>query len=106
MSYDVLMRLAHHRLIVNDMTSYTDIVGDLGQPIFPIRQKESTWLLGWSDDTKRTDANHRIKGILFTPAGKELFAVVEKTPNPEYTAAMLKALEREGWTVVPAAIAS
>ena len=34
LSYDVLMRLAHHRLIVNDMMeSHTDLVEDSSQPI-------------------------------------------------------------------------
>ena len=96
LSYDVLMRLAHHRLIVNDMTSYIDLVVDSSQlPL--VRQQELTWLLRWSDDTKR----HRINGILFTPAGKELFPVVQKSPNPAYTAAMLKALGQEGCTAIP-----
>ena len=103
LSYDVLMRLAHHRLIVNDMTSYLDIPIDPSRPIFAAKQQGLTLILRWSDDTKRTAAVHRIEGILFTPAGKELFAVVQKVPNPAYTAAMLKALEQGGWTVLPVA---
>ena len=31
LSYDILMRLAHHRLIVNDMTSGVDVVVDSSQ---------------------------------------------------------------------------
>ena len=96
LSYDVLMRLAHHRLIVNDMTSYIDLVVDSSR-LEVVRQHELTWLLHWSDETKR----HRIKGILFTPAGKELFPVVQKISNPAYTAAMLKALQQEGCTAGP-----
>ena len=106
LSYDVLMRLAHHRLIVNDMTSYTSFALNSSQPGLPVRQQESAWLLRWSDDAKQTDSSQRIKGILFTPAGKELFAVVQKTPTPAFTAAMLKALEQEGWTVTPISIAT
>ena len=101
LSYEVLMRLAHHRLIVNDMNSYRDIAVSLGQPRGPYRQQESAWLLRWTDDTKPNDAAHPINGVLFTPAGKELFAVVQKTPNPAYTAAMLKTLEQDGWTTIP-----
>ena len=101
LSYDVLMRLAHHRLIVNDMNSYIDLPMSSSQPIVPVRQQESSWALHWSDDPKRTDSDRRIKGILFTPAGIELFAVVEKIPNPPYTEAMLKTLGQEGWTVIP-----
>ena len=99
LSYDVLMRLAHHRLIVNDMGSHIDL--GPSRPIVAVKQQELTLVLRWSDDTKGTDAVHRIEGILFTPAGKELFAVVQQIPNPAYTAAMLKALEQKGWTVIP-----
>ena len=106
LSYDVLMRLAHHRLIVNDMTSYLNISLDSSQPGLLVRQQESAWLLRWSDDAKQTASNQRIKGILFTPAGKELFAVVQKIPNPAYTTAMLKALEQEGWAATPISIAT
>ena len=96
LSYDLLMRLAHHRLIINDMNSYTDLAVDSSQ-LAIVRQQELTWSLHWSDDTKP----HRIKGILFTLAGKELFPVVEKIPNPAYTAAMVKALGEAGCTAVP-----
>ena len=95
LSYDVLMRLAHHRLIVNDMTSYVDLVVDSSQ-LGVVRHQESNWLMRWSANTK----HHRIKGILFTPAGQELFAVVEKIPIPAYTSAMSKALGQEGCTMV------
>ena len=101
LSYDVLMRLAHHRLIVNDMNSYLDLPIDPSRPIVAAKQQGLTLELRRSDDTKGTAAVHRIDGILFTPAGIELFAVVETTPNPAYTAAMLTALEQGGWTVIP-----
>ena len=96
MSYDVLMRLAHHRLIVNDMTSYIDLVVSSSQEGI-VRQRELAWLLRWPEGTK----HHQIKGILFTLAGQELFPVVEKIPNPAYIAAMVKALGQEGCTVTP-----
>ena len=101
LSYDILMRLAHHRLIVNDMNSYINVAVGSRQPIVAVQQQELAWLLRWAVDTKPNDATHRIKGILFTPAGKELFAVVQKTPNPAYTSAMLKTLEQDGWTTIP-----
>ena len=101
LSYDVLMRLSHHRLIINDMNSYIDVALSAGHPIVAVRQQESVWLLRWGGDTQPNDAAHRLNGILFTPAGKELFAIVQKTPNPEYTAAMLKTLEQDGWTTTP-----
>ncbi len=100
LSYDVLIRLAHHRLIVNEMKSEIDFPAVANQRKILVRQQESAWLLRWGD-TKPNDAAHRIKGILFTLAGEELFAVVQKTPNPAYTAAMLKTLEQDGWTTIP-----
>ena len=101
LSYEVLIRMAHHRLIVNEMNSHMTLGGSSSALTVPVRQHESTWSLRWSDDTKPPDADLQIGGILFTPAGCELFPVVEKTPNPAYTAAMLNALEHDGWTVVP-----
>ena len=100
LSYDVLMRLAHHRLINNEMNTATNIGIGSRLPKVGVRQQNSAWALRWSDETQGPDAVHLMSGILFTPAGKELFAVVEKTPNPAYTAAMLKALEQGGWTVI------
>ena len=101
LSYDVLMRLAHHRLIINDMSSAIEFTVNSSQSIVAVRQHEFSWSLRRSDNKKRTNAEHRIEGILFTPAGKELFPVVQKIPNPAYKAAMLKALEQDGWTVTP-----
>ncbi len=106
LSYDVLMRLSHHRLIVNDMTSYIEFTDELSQLEFVARQQELTWTLHWSSNSGQNKENHRIKGLLFTPAGTELFAVVQKIPNPAYTAAMLNALKQEGWTATPISIAS
>ena len=99
LSYDVLTNLAHHRLIDNNMASYIDIEADTRKSNLVVQQHEITWLLRRSDATTETDGHGRIKGILFTPAGKELFAVVQKNPSPAYTSAMLKALDQEGWTV-------
>ena len=96
LSYDVLMRLAHHRLIVNEMNTHIELPSDPSR-LELVRQQELTWLLRWSEDTD----THRIKGILFTLAGKELFPVVQKTPIPAYTTAMLTALEQEGCTAIP-----
>ena len=101
LSYEVLMRLAHHRLIVNDMTSYQTFTSTSSQPTVLVRHQESSWVLSRTDDTKRTEPGPRINGVLFTPAGRELFAVVQRIPNLPYTAAMLKALDQNGWTAIP-----
>ena len=101
LSYEVLIRLAHHRLIVNDMNSYRTFTANSSQMIVQIRHQESNWLLYWSRETDGTHAQRQIKGLLFTPAGKELFPVVEKIPMPDYTVAMLKNLEKEGWKLIP-----
>ena len=101
LSYDVLMRLAHHRLIVNDMNSRIEFPAVASQSGFTVQQQKSAWLLRWAGEIKPNDTVYGIGGILFTPAGEELFAVVQKTPNLAYTAAMLKTLELDRWTVVP-----
>ena len=101
LSYNVLMRLAHHRLIVGDMNTYTTVAVGARDPTVVVRQKESAWLLRLSDHKKQTDEGYRIKGILFTPAGKELFAVVKTISTPAYTAAMLKHFKQEGWEAIP-----
>lgn len=99
LSYAVLTRLAHHRLIVNEMNSgITLSTSASGQIRVIVRQQELAWVLDRTADSKPTP---RIGGILLTPAGEELFAVVEKIPNPAYTAAMLKTLEDDGWKVEP-----
>ena len=106
LSYDVLMRLAHHRLIINDMTSYVTLNMGASRPMLPVQQQDHIWLLQRTNGTGQTDASYRISGILFTPAGKELSAVVEKIPDLAYTEAMLKSLQQEGWAVIPLAKAS
>ena len=97
LSYDNLLRLAHHRLIVNDMNSYITVAMGVKEPAITVRQGGSFWLLRLSDPSKLSDDGYRLQGILFTPAGKELFAVVRKIPTPAYTAAMLQHLKKEGW---------
>ena len=68
MSYDVLMRLAHHRLIVNDMTSYIDIGADTTES--NLRWSNNTvitWLLRKSDGLRNERlATVELMGILFT----------------------------------------
>ena len=97
LGFDVLMRLAHHRLIINDMTSYRELERGSIQSGLQVRHADSTWLLRPSDAAKNKDAPIRINGLLFTPAGEELFAVVQKIPNPAYTSAMVSALSRDSW---------
>ncbi len=98
LSYEILMRLAHHRLIVSDMSTRLNFSTDLGQRRVIVRQQESAWALRKSDDS---EPNTQIGGVLFTPAGKELFAVVQKIPVPAYTEAMLQTLKKNGWKVTP-----
>ena len=97
--YEVLAGLAHHRLIIGDMTTYHDLPLGPSQPMIPVQHQELTLILRRPNDETPNDRTHRIRGILFTTAGKELFAVVEKTPVPEYREAMVTSLEKEGWIV-------
>ena len=100
LSYNVLMRLAHHRLINNEINTAIDIGVGSRPTRVRVRQQNSAWTLLWSNETQGPDAVRPMHGILLTPAGEELFAVVEKMPNPEYTIAMVRALELEGWEVI------
>ena len=96
LSYDVLMRLAHHRLANNEMNSRLNISGGL-KPIFFAIHQGKMWLLESSTET----SSRPINGILFTPAGEELARVVESIAVPEYTNAMFQHLKNQGWVVRP-----
>ena len=100
LSYDVLIRLAHHRLIVNDMNSYRTITGGSLGPIYPVKHQGKSVVLRPSSQNN-TVSSLQIKGILFTPAGEELARVVEHIPMPEYTQAMIEDLKKQGWDVLP-----
>ena len=101
LSYDVLMRLAHHRLIINDWTSRR-VVGRSPSGIFFITKHQGqSWYMQWPTDSASAAIRRPISGILFTPAGAELSRVVERIPVPEYTKAMFEQLEKEGWRVTP-----
>ena len=96
LSFDVLMRLAHHRLIVNDVNSRLNLSGG-PKPIFFATHQGQVRLLESSTET----SSRLINGILFTPAGEELARVVERIAVPEYTEAMLQDLYKQGWAVRP-----
>ena len=100
--YDVLAGLAHHRLINGDISTHYKPAISPRQPIYHVQHQELTFILSRPNDELRNDAARRISGLLFTPAGKELFAVVEKSPVPEYRAAMLRSLAQEGWIITHA----
>ena len=97
LSFDVLMKLAHHRLIVSDVDSCLNVSGG-PKPIFFATHQGQVWLLESSTET----SSRPIKGIVFTPAGEELARVVERIAVPEYTEAMLQDLDKQGWVVRPA----
>ena len=92
LSYDVLMRLVHHRLINNDMNSRLNISGGV-KPVYLATHQGQMWLLESSTET----SSRPINGILFTPAGEEMARVVEIIQVPEYTKAMFQDLEKQGW---------
>ena len=105
LSFDVLMRLAHHRLIVNGMNSLLNVNG-VPKPIFLTRHQDKTWLMEPKTETTLENPSVPIRGILFTLAGEELFRAVERIPVPEYTKAMFEDLEKQGWNVRPVSMAS
>ena len=96
LSFDVLMRLAHHRLIVNEMDSRLNVSGSPKPIYFATHQGEGRLLESSTETSPRP-----IKGILFTPAGVELARVVERIAVPEYTVAMFQDLDKQGWVVRP-----
>ncbi len=105
LSYDVLIKLAHHRLIVNDMTSRRTITGGAVGPIYPVKHQGKSYVLRASPQ-HNTASSLEISGILFTPAGEELARIVEHIPLPEYTQAMIEDLKKGGWDVLPVSDAS
>ena len=96
LSFDVLMRLAHHRLIVNELNAHLSVSG-ASKPIFLATHQGQSWLLESATET----ASRPINGVLFTPAGEELARVVERIAVPEYTEAMFQDLDKQGWVVRP-----
>ncbi len=97
--YEVLARLVHHRLIVSNMDTRRTLTAREGQLEVAAQQQDLFLILHPSTDGERGNQTGHISGLLFTPAGEELFAVVEKTPVPEYRAAMLTSLKQQGWSV-------
>ena len=98
LSYDILMDLAHHRLINNDMNTHINYNSDALREgaVIPVSHAGRSMML------RRSDLNaevSQIKGVLFTRAGKELFRVVERIPTPEYSRKMVETLEADGWSV-------
>ena len=90
LSYEVLMRLAHHRLIINDWTSRLNIGGSPSGISYLADHQGQTLTIASSIDSDSTTTSRSIFGILFTSAGEELSRVVERIPVPEYTQAMLE----------------
>ena len=101
LSYDVLMRLAHHRLIINDMNSRINFSGRSSEILSILDHQGMSWVLRWSTGSNSPATTRSISGILFTPAGQELSRVVERIPVPEYAQSMFEHLKGEGWTAIP-----
>ena len=101
LSYDVLMRLAHHRLINNDMNSRLNFSGGPPGLCFPANHQGQTFVITSPIGSDSTTTSRSISGILFTPAGEGLSRVVERIPVPEYTQAMFEELKKQDWTVTP-----
>ena len=101
LSYDALMRLAHHRLIIGDMGSRINFSGSPLEILSIFSHQGETWVLRSPTGSDSPATTRSISGILFTPAGQELFRVVERIPVPAYTQAMFEYLEKEGWTAIP-----
>ena len=101
LSYDVLMKLAHHRLISSEMSSGENFSSASSRAIAILNHQGKTWALRWSTSSDSPSTTRLMSGILFTPAGEELSRVVERIPVPEFTQAMFEHLNGAGWTVIP-----
>lgn len=94
--YGILMNSAHHRLINSEMHSrVTFNAMDIPYGM-PVNQGTTLLTMRWVNSD---DPSAIIRGILFTPAGEELFRVVEKVHIPGYLEDMIKTLESTGWDV-------
>ena len=100
LSFDVLMRLVHHRLIISEMDSRLNL-GSNPRPLFAAHHQGKAWLMVSKTETTADNPYRPINGLLFTPSGEELFRVIERIPVPEYTAAMFDDLDKQGWAVTP-----
>ena len=101
LSFDVLMRLVHHRLIIGDMNTRLNCSGS-PKSLFLGTHQGQVWILRSKSET----SSLQINGLLFTPAGEQLACVVEQIPVPEYTRAMFEDLGKQGWTFTPVAMNS
>ena len=89
LSFDVLARLAHHRLIVGEFDTQKEIPSQLLTRGLSVYHQDSLWLVKSEPSAKLHDP-YQMLGVLFTPAGEELFRIVQRVPVPSYTDAMRK----------------
>ena len=94
--YSTLMKLAHHRLISSEMDSRVTFDAKNISRGLIVLQGTTLLTMRWVNSN---DPSAIIRGILFTPAGEELFRVVEKIHIPGYLEAMIETLEGTGWDV-------
>ena len=92
LAFSELNRLNEHGLIISEYNSWRDFmicvvpVGNEHQrPILSFHHEEREWILvpegSWAPDN-----GFKVHGVALSTSGKELSAVVEREPVPEYTA--------------------
>ena len=101
LSFVVLMRLVHHRLIVGELNTHITIPNEFLGLSLPLRHGGLGWAIQSSMPPEQSPEGRPINGILFTPAGEELSRVVERIPVPNYTAAMLEYMKEQNWDMLP-----
>lgn len=96
MSFDQLVKLQEHGLIISDFNSWRDIGALVGQPI-PIKMGNHQFMLspleGFSGDFK-------MHGVALTSVGRELFEIVDVEDDVAYMDALTKFLESNMITLV------
>ncbi len=87
LSFDVLARLAHHRLIVGEFDTQRSIPLESLTKGLRVYHQAILWQIK-SDPPATLNDPYQMLGVLFTPAGQELFRIVQRVPMPSYTDAM------------------
>ena len=87
--FNVLVKLAHHRLIVGELETFIEIPLQSLRDGIHIYHQEKLWIIQANPSAKLNDP-YRLSSVLFTPAGEELFRIVQRVRTPSYTDAMRK----------------
>lgn len=91
-SFAQLNILLEYGLIISDFNSYNQydmaVLGKNKNSVIPLAHANERWLLIPQKGFK-LDAEFRVSGVQLSNTGKELYAIVDKSPQPTYTQALV-----------------